>query len=120
MKVHRSLKVWQKSIDLTVQIYALSEKFPRGEEYGLKSQVRRAAVSIPSNIAEGAARQTKKEFTQFLYIAAGSASEIDTQVELALRLGYLKANEIEKITQDLEQVSKMIFGLIKSQRVRLD
>lgn len=83
MKIHRSLEVWQRSINFAERVYGLTASFPKNEDYGLTSQLRRAAISIPSNIAEGAARQTKKEFIQFLYMAAGSASEVDTQLEIA-------------------------------------
>lgn len=92
--------------------------FPRVEEYGLKSQMRRAIVSVPCNIAEGAARQTKKEFVQFLYIAAGSASEVDTQLEIAFRLGYVDRNRKGVIDGHLENISKMISGLIRSIRTK--
>jgi four helix bundle protein len=82
-KPHKRLEVWRQSMDLTINIYRTTEKFPSQELYGLTNQLRRAAVSIPSNIAEGAARQTKKEFTNFLHIAQGSLSELDTQLSLA-------------------------------------
>jgi len=118
MRPHHSLDVWMRSVDFAVAIYRLTTNFPRGEEYGLKSQMRRAAVSIPCNIAEGAARQTKKEFVQFLYIAAGSASEVDTQLEIAFRLGYVDRNRKGVIDGNLENISKMISGLIRSIRAK--
>jgi len=118
MRPHYSLDVWKRSVDFAETIYRLTANFPRAEEYGLKSQLRRAAVSIPCNIAEGAARQTKKEFVQFLYIAAGSASEVDTQLEIAVRLGYVDRNRKGVIGGDLENISKMISGLVRSIRTK--
>jgi four helix bundle protein len=88
---HRKLDVWHKSMELVRDVYKASSAFPKMEEYGLSSQMRRAAVSIPSNLAEGAARKGNKEFKQFLNIAQGSLSELDTQVELAHMLGYMRA-----------------------------
>lgn len=114
MRPHQSLEVWKQSIEFTEKVYRLTTSFPKNEEYGLKSQLRRAAISIPSNIAEGAARQTKKEFIQFLYMAAGSASEVDTQLEIAFRLGYIDQNHRRMVGKDLESISKMISGLIRS------
>lgn len=86
---HKDLKVWKKSVDLVDNIYRITESFPNKEIYGLTNQLRRSAVSIPSNIAEGAARGSKKEFIQFLYIALGSLAEVETQMIIASRLGYL-------------------------------
>ena len=88
VKSHKDLKVWQESMDLVIQIYKLVENFPKHEIYGLSSQIRRAAVSIPSNIAEGAGRSGEKEFIRFLYIALGSLSEVETQLEISQRLNY--------------------------------
>ena len=88
IKSHKDLKVWQESMTLVVQIYKISEDFPKHEVYGLTSQIRRAAVSIPSNIAEGAGRKGENEFTRFLYIALGSLSEVETQLEISQRLNY--------------------------------
>jgi len=113
-KPHKRLDVWNKSIDLTVEIYKLSETFPRIEVYGLASQMRRASVSIPSNIAEGAARQTKKEFINFLHMAQGSLSELDTQLVIASKLGYFSEEVYGEIDIRLETISKMLTGLIRS------
>lgn len=111
MKDHKELDVWKKSMDLVAEIYDITKEFPRDEVYGLTSQLRRSAVSIPSNIAEGAARNTKKEFMQFLYIALGSAAEAETQLLIAHRLNFsAKANDlIPKLTS----VKQMINGLIR-------
>jgi len=83
IKNHKDLEVWKKSMDLVSNIYKITEPFPNKELYGLTNQIRRAAVSVPSNIAEGAARSSKKEFIQFLYIALGSLSELETQIIIA-------------------------------------
>ena len=85
-KPHKRLAVWRKSVDLVVETYKVTKTFPTEERYGLTDQVRRAAVSIPANIAEGAGRRTKKEFINFLHISQGSLSELDTHLEIALRL----------------------------------
>jgi four helix bundle protein len=113
-KPHKKLDVWKKSIDLTIDIYKLTEGFAKTEVYGLTSQMRRASVSVSSNIAEGAARQTKKEFINFLHIAQGSLSELDTQLVIARRLEYLSVEDFESIENHIETISKMITGLIKS------
>jgi four helix bundle protein len=88
IKSHKDLKVWQESMTLVTQIYKISEDFPKHEIYGLSSQIRRAAVSIPSNIAEGAGRKGENEFKRFLFIALGSLSEVETQLEISQRLNY--------------------------------
>ena len=98
---------------LVMHVYRNTEKFPSTEADGLTSQIRRAAVSIPSNITEGAARRTNKEFTNFLYIARGSLSELDTQIELANRLGYLNDNDENYFNELMEQIDKMLTGLIR-------
>lgn len=97
-------------MDLVSNIYKITESFPNKELYGLTNQTRRAAVSIPSNIAEGAARNSKKEFIQFLYIALGSLSELETQIIIANRLEYL--NKLDTLSEDLKFVQKLINGLI--------
>jgi four helix bundle protein len=111
---HRRLDVWKEAMELTCRVYEITSSFPGHEQYGLSSQLRRAAVSVPSNIAEGAARLGAKEFKQFLNIAQGSMSELDTQVELALRLGYISENTYLDLTRKLTQISKMLYGLTKS------
>ncbi len=114
IKPHKRLDVWNKAIDLIVDIYKLSETFPRTEVYGLTSQMRRAAVSVASNIAEGAGRQTKKEFINFLHVAQGSLSELDTQLVIATRLEYVPTDIYKEIESKIEAISKMLTGLIKS------
>ena len=96
VKYYRDLQVWQKGIELVKEIYLLTKQFPKEEIYGLSSQIRRASVSIPSNIAEGQARKHTAEFRQFLYIALGSLAEVDTQLELPIQLSYLSQSDIPK------------------------
>jgi len=111
IKSYHDLELWKKSMDLAVNIYNLTSGFPQSELYGLTSQMRRAAVSIPSNVAEGSSRSSTKELLQFLNISNGSLSEIETQLEIALRLNYLKPNDIQ---QEINHIRSMLFGLMKS------
>jgi len=111
---HRKLIVWQKAMELVHEIYKTTATFPKNEEYGLSSQMRRAVVSVPSNLAEGAARKGNKEFKQFLNIAQGSLSELDTQVELAQTLGYVVSERYEELMLKMTEISKMFFGLAKT------
>lgn len=113
-KPHKKLDVWQKAIELVQKIYGLTKEFPNSENYGLTSQMRRAAISIPANISEGAARQTRKEFIQFLHMAQGSLSELDTHLEIAKRLGYMKGSFVEEFPALMNDIDKMLTGLIKS------
>jgi four helix bundle protein len=112
MKAHHKLNVWQRAIDLVTDIYKLTEEFPKEEIYGLTSQMRRAAVSIPSNIAEGAARGSKAEFRKFLAIAQGSISELETQIIISSKLGFCTTEE--GFLSELDEISRMIVGLRKS------
>ncbi len=113
MASHKDLNVWKVSMDLTIKVYQLVESFPREEMFGLTSQIKRSVVSIPSNIAEGAARQSKAEFKRFLRIALGSASELETQIEIAYRLGYIKTTYLA-CDQTIRQIKSMLSKLIKS------
>ena len=115
-RLHRKLDVWQKAMDLVLRVYQMTRGFPKTEEFGLTSQMRRAAVSVPSNVAEGAARKGNKEFLQFLNIAQGSLSELDTQVELAHRLKYIDAPLCDALTNQLTEISRMLYGLAKTLR----
>ncbi len=117
-KPHRKLDVWQMAMDLVTQIYRATESFPREEKYSLTDQMRRAAVSIPSNIAEGAARQTKKEFVNYLHMAQGSLSELDTQLEVARRLQFLGENDWGRLDTVIQRIDKMLTGLIRHQSGR--
>ena len=101
---------------MTTDVYRLTEKLPEAEKFGLVSQMRRAAVSVASNIAEGAARNTKKEFVQFLFNAQGSLSELDTQIIICKELGYVAAQDCVPISKEMETESKLIAGLIRSLR----
>ncbi len=109
---HTDLKVWQEAMDLVVIVYNITKSFPDDEIYGLTSQLRRAVVSIPSNIAEGAGRKGKNEFSRFLYIALGSLSEVETQIEIAHRLSYLP--NTDDINNRIYFIRKMLSSLIKS------
>jgi four helix bundle protein len=114
VKPHHNLDVWRKSIALVKSIYELTLNFPAEETFGLVSQMRRAAVSIPSNIAEGAARSSRKEFINFLHIAQGSASELETQIIISSELGFLGKEANDSLLTDLTNISKMIIGLQRS------
>ena len=109
----QELKIWQKAINVAEQVYILSSKFPSEEKYGLKSQIRRSAVSIPSNIAEGAGRNTDGEFKNFLGIANGSTNELCTQLIISERLKLISEENIKPIINDLMEIQKMNFTLIK-------
>lgn len=107
-KPHRKLKVWQASMDFVIELYKELQSLPAHEKYGLIGQLQRAAV------AEGAARKNTRELLQFLYIARGSLSELDTQLEICFRLGYLEKNRYESIVINLEAISRMLNGLMAS------
>jgi len=109
---YQKLIVWQKSMHLVTQIYKLTQDFPKDERYGLTSQMRRCAVSIPSNIAEGSQRKTQKQFSYFIDISLGSSAELETQIIIANNLGYLESEEqFRKAIADTIEVRKMLFGL---------
>jgi four helix bundle protein len=110
MKTHKDLDIWKRGMSFVEQIYKETKKFPREEIYGLTSQIRRAAISFPSNIAEGAARSSIKEYIQFLYIALGSLSEIETQLIIAGKIEYLSAIGLLK---EIEILRRMTLNLIK-------
>lgn len=114
-KPHKRLDAWKVAIDLVSEVYRVTDSFPTREVYSLSSQIRRAAVSVASNIAEGAGRHTKKEFVNYLHMAQGSLSELDTQSEIAKRLGYLSATTWAKIDAQMERIDKMLSGLIRHQ-----
>lgn len=118
MRPHRKLDVWKEAIEFVAQIYEAVRSFPKSEQYALADQLRRAAVSIPSNISEGAARRTNSEFVHFLYVAQGSASEIDTQLEVAARLGYVSQEQKGDLDEKLDRISRMLSGLIRSVKDR--
>jgi four helix bundle protein len=114
MQDFRNIKVWQKSHLFVLEVYKATLKFPREEMYGLISQIRRASVSIPSNIAEGCSRNSDPEFVRYLSIAIGSASEVDYQVLLAKDLGYLTKDEYDKLAQEINLIRQMLFALMRA------
>ena len=109
MHNYLELKIWQRSRSLVKEVYQLTDSFPKNQQYGLTSQIQRAAVSIPSNIAEGAGRSSKKEFMQFLDIANGSAFEFETQLFLSIDLRYVQKEKVDTIISELKEIQKMIF-----------
>jgi len=106
------MDVWKLSMDLVTNVYEITSKYPTEERYGLAQQMRRAAVSIPSNIAEGAARKSSKEFIQFLHISLGSLSELETQLEISKRLGFIRKDSIPDLN-NLNRIRQMLQGLIR-------
>ena len=114
MHKYKELKVWQKFMNVTVDIYKMTEELPTKEKFNLISQICRSAVSIPSNIAEGAGRHSKKDFSHFLSIALGSSFELETQIILTEKLNYLTKDQINQILTQLTEIQSMIFGLKKS------
>ena len=111
MEGHRDLEVWQKAMQLVTDVYLVTQAFPREELYGLSSQLRRAAVSVPSNIAEGCGRSSKKEFSQFLCHARGSLLEVETQLEIAQNLGYLPDKRVRELLLKSNRIGRMLNGL---------
>ena len=109
MHNYLELKIWQRSRSLVKEVYQLTDSFPKNQQYGLTSQIQRAAVSIPSNIAEGAGRSSKKEFMRFLDIANGSAFELETQLFLSVDLRYVQKEKVDTIISELKEIQKMIF-----------
>ncbi len=114
MNNYKELKVWQKAVDLAVKVYESTKAFPREEVYGLTSQIRRCAVSVASNIAEGAGRNTKKDFNNFLGISNGSMSELETQLIIASKVDLLSESTLESFQKDITEIQKMNRALQKS------
>src|SRR5689334_18132840 len=110
----RDLIAWQKAMDLVTLIYTVTDDFPRKEMYGLTRQVRDAVLSVPSNIAEGKGRQTKKDYVQFLFRARGSLYEVQTQLEAAKNLKFLQQPTFERVSEEAQEVGRVLDGLIKS------
>jgi len=111
---YRDLLVWQRSMALVSSVYELIGFFPAYEQYSLAAQMRRAAVSVPSNIAEGHGRQTKKEFVNYLYIANGSLAELETQISIAQQQGYITEEQVKPIFQECKEIGLMLGKLIRS------
>ena len=111
MRPHEKLDVWKKSIDFVVAVYKATDGFPKEEKFGLTSQLRRAAVSIPANIREGAGRRSDREFAYFLSNSQGSASEVDTELLIAHRLAFLQESEYSNLRSSLDEIGRMLTGL---------
>ena len=112
IKTHKDLDVWKKAMDLAEHVYQVSATIPKEETYGLILQIRKSAISVPSNIAEGAARNSKKEFIQFLYIALGSLAELETQLLLAARMLFIDRDS--ELLKEVSQIRQILCGLIRS------
>ena len=110
----RELKVWQKAMELTVEVYSIVKLLPRDEQFVLSDQMRRAVISIPSNIAEGQGRESMKEFIRFLSVARGSLRELSTQLEICERINYLEQSQTAKANDLIEEIDKMLNALSKS------
>ena len=110
----KDLKIWKVAIELVKKVYTISSEFPKEEMYGLTSQMRRSAISIPSNVAEGFRRQHNNEFRQFLYISLGSCAELETQTIIAEELGYIDKGQTSKLFEDLDHICRMTSNLIKT------
>jgi four helix bundle protein len=111
MRPHERLDVWKKGIDFVVAVYETTKSFPKEEKFGLTSQLRRAAVSIPANIAEGAGRKSSREFAHFLSNSQGSASELETELLIASRLNYLGEHDYQSLRSSLDEIGRMLTGL---------
>ena len=118
IKTHRDLLIWQKSMLLVTEIYRKSHQFPNNEQYGLTSQIRRAAVSIPSNIAEGFGRQSTGDYIRFLNIAVGSLFEVQTQIEIALNLSFIQESEFTVIFESTREIDRMMSSLIQKLKIK--
>ena len=114
LRNYKDLKVWQKSYQLCLEIYKITKGFPKEETYGLTSQIRRAAVSVSCNIAEGYGRKTTPEYIRSLYIAYGSNCELETQILLSGDLGYIETSKLKKLQDEIGEVERMLKALIKS------
>ena len=114
LKSYKDLNVWQKAYELCLKIYSITAQFPKEEKYGLTSQIRRSAVSIPSNIAEGYGRKTTADYIRMLYIAYGSVCELETQILLAGDLGFIEKGQLDIRIREIAEVERMLKALIKS------
>ncbi len=118
MKTHKDLDIWKKGVDLVTDIYKITGKFPKKEIYGLSSQMRRSAISYPSNIAEGAAKKTKSDYIRFIYISLGSLSELETQVIISKNLGFIP--DVKDLLKEIEILRKMTLNFIKYLRNKVN
>jgi four helix bundle protein len=119
MRPHEQLDVWKKAVDFTVEVYRKTDGFPKDERFGLISQIRRASVSIAANIVEGAARRSDKEFLNFLSMSQGSASEVETELLIAFKLGYLTDEAFRDLMSRIDEIGRMITGLCSHIRGKL-
>ena len=110
---HKDLEVWKKSMELVIDIYKITQKFPDTEKFGLINQIRRAAVSVPSNIAEGCARNSDKDNLRFVDIACGSLAEIETQLLISVQLEYCEMSKVQILIDKIDNIGRMLFGLKK-------
>ncbi len=110
----KELKIWNRAMDMVVEVYKTTEKFPSEEKYGITSQIRRSAVSVPSNVAEGAGKNSDKDFVRFLSIAQGSSYELQTQLILSQRLGFINKDNCDAIVNDISEIQKMNYRFQES------
>ena len=120
INTYKDLIVWQKSVALVTTIYSLTKSFPQDEKFGIVSQINRASVSIPSNIAEGWGRESSKNYLQFLRISRGSLMETETLLEISKNLKFINDTEFTSVSNDIEEVSKILQGLIKSVQQKIN
>ena len=120
MSNYKTLDAWKVSMELVKEIYLLTKQFPKEELYGLTSQIRRSAVSIPTNIAEGLGRQYKKDTLQFFYVSRGSIYELETLMNIGLMVDIISENDFQKLLPAIERSLKLLYGLIKSYEIRTD
>lgn len=118
IRSYKDLEIWKRGVELVTSIYLVTKDFPKSESYALVDQIRRAALSIPSNIAEGHARQHRKEFRQFLFVALGSLAELETPLIIAGKLGYLEKEKLNRSLSELDAIGKMTRGLIKRLQIK--
>jgi len=114
IKSYKDLNIWNKGIDIASGIYKITPRFPKEEAYGLSSQMKRSAVSIPSNIAEGFSRQHNNEYKQFLYVAVGSCAELETHLVISMNQGYISKNEYDELSRMVDHEARMIMSMVKS------
>ena len=114
MNNYKDLKIWQKSVDLAVKVYEVTRHFPKEELYGLTYQLKKSAVSIPSNIAEGSGRNTRKDFSNFLGISCGSTCELNTQLIIASRIDFLSQVDLDSLENEINEIQRMNWALKKS------
>ena len=114
----RNVEAWKKAVELSKVIYDITKEFPVEERYGLTSQIRRAVVSISSNIAEGCGRRTSRDFVSFMYNAIGSIKEVESELFVAEKLGYIDMKDVENLVNELEEIGRMLVGIVKKESER--